>query len=445
MSQRHLKWALGRRWDWGMVNPGQLYDRFPRHSWPAGAFVVCYNPSEKERYYDVFTSYLEFCEFFETLAPEDRVFTEIIQGDRRQRPHFDIDSDIYRPVPKVSESKTYQVLETEAACHACNLADAQAALRMVVANLQKHIPGLDLARDLIICSSPDPVKVSYHIIVDHWCCANNDEAGELYRRCVADLPEPLRILVDHSVYKPNQQFRLLGSQKPGKGNFKSYDETLYGPHEDEVPLEGADPAFAFRVRFSQALIGFCEGCRPIPGLSDAVVRAKEAKAKKAAARREARGGVDFTLSHEQIAEVRDLLTAWMGLPFELVYDIRDANEGKISLTRLAPSACAVCTQQRGRKVSHEHENPFVCIDELGNVRFYCARAKDADGRFMSSLVGRLARPGPPPPPTVVVAEPLPPPPVVTPSVPATRPKVFKPDFMKGGQTKSIVRVPLSMR
>lgn len=75
------------------------------------------------------------------------------------------------------------------------------------------------AQDLVVMESSGPVgpgyKYSFHIIVLAAAVANNEEAKGFTAQVLSRLPAAIRELVDPQVNKSLQNFRLVGSSKPG--------------------------------------------------------------------------------------------------------------------------------------------------------------------------------------------------------------------------------------
>ena len=385
-------WCERRRWSLYLVGERGLYARFPTHTWPEHALAIVMGRTERpKRLYDVFHSYLHFIDYFEKCNVAS--FFEVIRGDQPQKPHFDIDVDLWTIKAEDLEGTKPHILGQSAeTCHALNKDIADRAAHALLAALVQLIPGLDVPHDVVFCSSPDPVKVSYHLILDHWCCANNIEAAELYRRCMELVPSEFHSpIIDHSVYAPNQLFRLFGCTKAGKRNIKGPDDLL-GRHIDDIDLSDEDEGTAFRVRFAAALVGNCGGCRQVPGIETSAGELLRHKREARAAKRglKTENGEAGPFSPEKLREVADLVSAWGGVRFEIAYEVRDSDraDGRIDLLRLAPTPCELCSRRRGRAVRHEGENPFLTVSDKGGVWFYCRRAVD-DGKPIGQHVGTL--------------------------------------------------------
>ena len=88
----------------------------------------------------------------------------------------------------------------------------------------------NISRDLLLYSSHGSNKRSWHILINNKCHDGNKEARAFYQAVLVKV----RVLtngkymqsefIDPGVYSPRQQFRLIGSQKPGTGRPKIFCE-----------------------------------------------------------------------------------------------------------------------------------------------------------------------------------------------------------------------------
>lgn len=401
------EWWMGRKWCRNLVDVGGLYERFPINTWPDDAVAICYNRSAKSYMYDLFLSYLTFDEFQSAIPVEERHFFEVIVGRKSQKPHFDVDVHIYaefgtvdkkgNPVSKLMTDERGNPL-TASDARERNKSITKKIIPIIIEAFKSLIPEIDVERDVLVYASAHPIKSSYHIIIDHWCHANNHEAALFYRKVVEYVLESglseleksnIREIIDPSVYNPNQVFRMLGSAKPGKENYKLEDSDFF-EHKYDLPLEYANPSLAFRVRLAASLVGNTTGCRHIEGMETDETREKMRKQTERAARR---GHGELEIQPERVQRVFDFLDKWMNVPAKTVYEVRDIDGDRINLTRLAPFECKVCSKARARRVVHEHENPCVVVNpKTDEVFFMCRRARDSEGRYVSEKVGDLKVP-----------------------------------------------------
>ena len=197
----------------GKVKRG-LFSDTPRHTL-TNALIVAWS------YHDVssgkvfllfshFKSYLEYGIYQLKLPPHERCFYEIILGESTQKPHFDIDI----------KSSTGSIIDGESIKD--NLIDG------IVKVLSDKGININIATDILIYTSHNEKKQSYHIVVNNYCHANNIEARAFYD-AVMDHVDPIYTeagWIDKAVYSPTQQFRIVGSQKSDQTELR--DSRRYG-------------------------------------------------------------------------------------------------------------------------------------------------------------------------------------------------------------------------
>ena len=72
---------------------------------------------------------------------------------------------------------------------------------------------IDISTDILIFTSHNENKKSYHIIIDHYYHMNNLEAKAFYNEIISKISPNFTKFIDHSVYSSIQQYRIVGSQK----------------------------------------------------------------------------------------------------------------------------------------------------------------------------------------------------------------------------------------
>lgn len=209
-------------------------------------------------------------------------FNEIIQGKRRQKPHFDIDisleeasklfdtieypeEEIEQIVKNfISNSKfDYEVdLDTMIRDYKLQyIADKilNEFLSILVRKMTDEYPDFRLDEDLLIFSSNSYNKKSYHIVVNSFYHMTNLDARAFYDLITYEMDPTFRKFVDRQVYSSIQSFRTALSYKASSSEyrikklmleFKIDGETYYhngiynklknhiirfhGPSEDEI-------------------------------------------------------------------------------------------------------------------------------------------------------------------------------------------------------------------
>ncbi len=373
-------------------------------------FLVAKWISDKPKF-ALFSSFVPFAQIYYRLEPEHRHFYEVILGDMHQKPHFDL--DIATSLGVDGDTVLYKVLDAICKC----LDDVQVAL--------------DVNKDICIYTSHTSSKWSYHVVIQHWYHTDHHEAKALFLRmsrylrmwemddfwgrlepcesvdqlraecaectCAKDIRKILATwddtedilpsliayseFLDHAVYGSSQQFRLMGSCKPGKSNTKKLvrDWTWKSMHH-VYDIEPETPGEEFMTQFEESLVAFTKSCRPLPTLIDD---------------QDPRWGKSKTHSHGSSEVTDDVIHKaldWYNqvLPEEH-FDVRQVEERLIRLERTRPTPCQVC----GR--SHEHENPFITISEpvgsVCHVNYHCGRS-DKSTYLGAIMVDRVYTPSP---------------------------------------------------
>ena len=105
--------------------------------------------------------------------------------------------------------------------------EADLAIEEMLKLIQEEIPPLKENRShIFVFTSHKDTKRSYHIVVEGYCFSDNKSNRLFSEKIVKKLPEKWRGIVDSSMYKSSQQFRIAGSCKFGTDRFKTLNESL---------------------------------------------------------------------------------------------------------------------------------------------------------------------------------------------------------------------------
>jgi hypothetical protein len=316
------------------------------------SFIVCWDhfntsTGKNSRIYTAFKDYLDFAKFYLKIDICDRSFYEIILGENTQKPHFDIDMEITDEINKEYGEKVLNDL-----------------LNVIV----ELIPNINLAKDICIYSSHGEKKISYHVIINHFCHANNKEAKAFYYTVMNKLPVEYfkNNWIDHSVYSKTQQFRIYGCAKTRSNRVKIFHNVwLFNGqkiiHEDDENI-GDDENENFLMRLEESLVAArISNCKILPSFQtpDQFIKNKEYPDGE---------NVDQDLAMEAL----NLLAHSIGMTAD---DSRfpyryDKVEGPfVILKRIRPSKCRLCARV------HHHQNPYlIIVPDSKNVFFHCRRA-----------------------------------------------------------------------
>ncbi len=298
--------------------------------------------------YSSFHSELAFYRYLKTVPAAEQAFHEVIP-DCSQRLRFDIDD--------FTPERLFELN------HRTDLAEAayEAVLQLMdaVAGCLREL-GLDYrpARDVLVCSSNSSQKQSYHLIYNGFYHLNARDAKHFAKLVVARLEARgqgwLVPYLDLGIYHRNVNFRLLGSAKPGSDRVKVIDRRF----DLEWDVRYKQPKLRPLLAYQRSLISRVAGSVLIPYYAPVIERP-------------IRTTTDESLCERAVGLMQRVLA---DAPFE----IKEINEGIVSLTRLAPSLCPICD------VVHEHENPYLIVNAAGQVRWHCRRTNHPP-KYLGSL------------------------------------------------------------
>lgn len=340
--------------------------------------VVCYTPgvipgqhkpylNEKGEYgriYAFFESYLEFYQYMQKIPLEQRAFYEIVFGELPQKPHFDIDvgaDNLAKYYPNENIDSVAELLR-EAVMLGC---------LQVLTDL--HVD-TNICRDLLLYSSHGSNKRSWHILINNKCHDGNKEARAFYEAVLVKV----RVLtngkymqsefIDPGVYSPRQQFRLIGSQKPGTNRPKIFCEqfVLSGMRYSHIYNEDVSELQIKKLTvIYESLIGFTTGCSYLPSLLPE------------------RSG-----NTTNLGDLPNLETCVIDQCMEMLkrkmthcpFTVKNIQGHLIMLKRNAKSHCPICNRD------HQAENPYMFI--IGGKVYWDCRRSEGDATKL--LLGYLA-------------------------------------------------------
>jgi hypothetical protein len=353
-----MKKILGINWYYCLIpkeNVKGLFTDFSRSSL-MGNFLVCWDYREEKedkkniKLYALFKSYIDFAIFYFKLLPHLRCFYEIILGEFPQKPHFDIDMEL-------NEQQLLEEIDKK-------------VLNDLINVIISLIPTINKENDICIYSSHGKKetisKRSYHLIINHYCHANNKEAKAFYYTIMSKLPKEYleNRWIDHSVYSKTQQFRIYGSMKCGTNRTKILNKNweLNGEkiiHKSEE--KGDDEKMEFLICLEESIIGARTSiCKLLPSFEtpNQFIKTKYVQGEN--------------LDYDMALEAINMLAYSVGTtPESNKFPYRfDKIEGPfVILKRVKASKCRLCNR------IHHHQNPYLLIvPETKNVFFHCRRA-----------------------------------------------------------------------
>jgi hypothetical protein len=348
-----------------------------------------------------FNNYLDFAKHMIKNTPiNERCYYETIFGNSRQRPYFDIeffttrkDGEVFIPEEEADESIIYLV-------------------KVINEELNSIIGGNALKNNkshILVFTSHAGDKRSYHIVVEGYSVIDYKQNKAFHDKVVSKFPEKWKTIIDHSMYKSLQQFRIVNNTKWKAQRYKTLNEKLsvnYLEGSNWIPPAIPESAeHHFVMLLESTLITFTSTCSPLPVL---FIEEKTLKIKSG------EFGEDTfynPLTPDDIKEALGLCYKYAGLefgdnrfPYSYLNTVESGSScALILLKRHRASKCSICNK------IHEHENPYLIIaGDNRDVYLDCRR--NPDNKKLH--VGSLGITGVKSAPVVNTAE-LPPSPIIT--------------------------------
>lgn len=328
-------------------------------------FVVCLNiPSsngKNKHFFTAFDSHLDFIHYIKNIPREQWCFFEVILGDQPQKLYFDI--ELY-----VSDLSPHENVDSF-----CNRLLTNLVSR-IIDTFNEHNVNLNIDRDILLFSSSNNIKKSYHVIVDNYAVINNIENKALAGEILNGFPQEYSKFIDKSMYSSKQQLRLFQSQKPGSGRPKIFvGEWMYGSDLIKYPYQSTNAsddyikeAFKFTTLFSSSCVTVTSNCKIISISPKIQTQQKIFKSSD-------EGDCDIMTE-----EVIKAIPMRINPAILQIYSIYKTTGSLISLKRQKPAKCTLCNR------IHENENAFLRVSRLGKVYFHCRR-NDQQSRIVADV------------------------------------------------------------
>lgn len=269
-----------------------------------GVFVQKDSLTGARRQFTKFKNHQELYDYITSLPQEQRCFYETILGDRPHKMYFDIDGGNTKP------EEIVKIID-------------EIVKRVKKLFTDFSLP-FDVTKNILIFSSSDAKKQSYHLVIDGYVVDNYKCAKEFYDR----LKIPDNPYVDRSMYSSKQQFRLLGCQKLGSKRIKRYVKeysTYIFPDVSNYEL------------FCRSCVCFVEKCERLP-IGEKIKKKIEV------------ADIDIKNVPNEVLD-----------PLFEIYDLDDVTGGLVKLIRKNPGWCSICERV------HENENAFLIVREENEV------------------------------------------------------------------------------
>lgn len=369
--------------------------------------IVCYSPIAIPTYatgyhrrannnqvglhlFTCFDSYAQFYDYMLKLPSCDRCFYEVIPDNKRQKPHFDIDIKLEDSAWEAPSEEELVVKVLAATKKLDDLATRtiDGLIFSIIAVCRQKGVRIEVGRDIILCNSHGARKRSFHLVICNYCHTGAREAKAFYQAVATYMNQlsgykECTGYVDHKVYNPNQQFRIMGSQKANSNRPKiMMFSFIYMQREfthEIVDLEPhADKRLMVFRAFAESLVSLDAGCETLPQWE--VMTMSKFKGGNYEDRR-------FTLMDLETLPEDDVAKclAMMEEKVDISYYVADVQGHLIDIRRNAGTSfiCPVCSTD---KEPHEHTgtHPFIFIINR-RVYFKCRRNPEEKSLLLGML------------------------------------------------------------
>ena len=296
--------------------------------------LLIVNTIKNVRYYTDFDNYIDYFFYLRNLPLYMRCCDEIILADRNQKIRFDIDAK------KIDLPEIQDLIDQ--------------LVTSIIKEMENEKIKIDLTRDIIICSSNNEIKWSYHIIINNWFCLNCNEVKEWYNRIIRNIDNKYHIFIDNSIYNGNHTLRILGSTKKDEIRIKEFMKTWKYKDElitykYEIKPNNENKELLYQIK--ESLITITNKCKLLPIVFD------EESQKK-------------MKNLDPSFEIDDKLLEMIKYKIKDIYPdefrIEKIVNNIIICVRERESYCWICER------THENQHPFLFVKEnkINENKFY---------------------------------------------------------------------------
>ena len=346
--------------------------------------IIC----QKLKYlsFGLFKNYLDFVLYMLKEVPkEQKCFYELIPGNVPQKPYFDIEFFVSKDVETPCVIDGQLTLPEK---------DADEAIRTLVNLVQEEIPPLTSNRShILVFTSHKDDKRSYHVVVEGFYFSDNKSNKLFSDKIRKAMPEKWQGIIDISMYKSMQQFRIAGCCKFGTDRYKEINKelTINGYFRDKIQsgwipkVEPESENHKHLLLIESSLITQTSGCQMLPALLDE--KEESSQMLRSGTNKEYSEYFE-PLTSENIKEALELCHKLAGLeygdprfPYSYMRVIEDNGESSIILLkRRFASMCRICNR------AHQNENPFLIIAGIErDIYLDCRRNERAKKLYIGKL------------------------------------------------------------
>lgn len=137
--------------------------------------------------------------FTDKEGGDKRTFYEVMEKHHKRKPYLDIDME-------GNLELKHKVIIT--------------ILAAVRAEMLTKVEYYEHEQHTLVFQSHTSTKASFHVIINDYCCDDNEQVKSFFYAVRRRIPEEYRCYMDHRVYHDNANFRMFLSHKIGKTNMK---------------------------------------------------------------------------------------------------------------------------------------------------------------------------------------------------------------------------------
>jgi hypothetical protein len=351
--------------------------------------VICYHTNTKKinkfhpknntstndydvRIYAFFDTYDEFLNYLYNFPDiTERNFFEVIFGEFKQKPHFDIDIDI-KNISKYIETSSSSDASSSSSYHLDLLANKilSILINTCIEILKTVNIELNIEEDILIYSSHSDTKRSFHLILNNICHDCNLEAKAFYDIIINHIKlnfnntSSIVEFIDKNVYSSKQQFRTLGSQKLNSNRPKIFYEqfTINNINYNHIYKTKLNEN-TLNIKHNLSYIRLCESmithtfdCKLLPSFMTNKIYTQSITQ-----------SISIDITFELANKCMDMLCdKFKSLKILCPFTFKNTTNNFILLQRINPSYCPLCFR------IHENEHPFMYIT-YGKLFWDCRR------------------------------------------------------------------------
>jgi len=292
------------------------------------SFVVAMEVKDEKcnRVFIEFEGFPQFYQVYLKFPKNERHFHEVMRSDSRKL-YFDIDSN---SSPELVGECIIQLIQS---------------IRDEVIEKTGN-SNFITTNEVIVLSSCDATKQSYHIVVPHYVCNRLIDLKKFVSNVLSRMDDCNKSMIDPQVYRKNQNFRMLGCSKLGSSRILTQINKI-DPYFDNDPIRIRNDRLYEARNLEMLTISYVSGYYPENKIIKYDITEK----------------VD---SPGKVSYETDLNFAVPdGLEFDKVVEY-DTKKIYLYLNKKG-YFCPNCNR------NHENENPYVSYDKLKKVPYFQCR------------------------------------------------------------------------